>query len=651
VVEPRLRRARLGVLIALGALALEIVYVVLTGGNGLLGPVGPVRLTVRLVVLAVLLAIARPKPLLLWLLLLPAAAQLHGAGGRLGGDGVMYYVQARSLYKDADLDLTNEYAHYGLLDRPELRVTTRTGLRRTVFAIGPAVVWAPFFAAGEAAGRIEAALGRPADLSGYGEVHTNAVALGGLLFGFAAVWLTHSLLRRHFAPGVALLAALLVWGATFLHWYMVHQPAMSHAPSAAAAALVLWRWDRDRPARGPAGYALLGLIVGAAMCVRWQNGAFLLLPAIDLALLRRRGALGTGRLAVLAACLGAGTLLGALPQMLAWKALFGTWMLLHPPQGTDFVRLLRPFLLETFFSSRHGLLSWTPVLWAAYLGFVPLLRRRPALWPLAVPLVVMSYVNACSGDWWAGGSFSNRRFDSLLPILAVGLAAALEAAADALRRRPEIALAAAAAPFIVASALVGEQVQRQLISRDDTVAFPSLVGGSARLLAGVAGSPPTWPASWLFAARHRISPGRYDRVVGRYLFYRQNNLGGIVDLGTPGDDVLLAEGWGPVEESAGAQARRVAGRARLFAPLDLPEPLDVSLTAMAPGAGATVELYVNGHRFGPRALGPVWGEAAWPVPAEAWRRDLNEVAFDTSAPLLADRVRFLRAGDSPAGPP
>ena len=69
--------------------------------------------------------------------------------------------------------------------------------------------------------------------------------------------------------------------------------------------------------------------------------------------------------------------------MVAWKALYGMWLLPYPPHGADFVRLDHPFLLKTLFSSRHGLLSWTPVLWAGYLGFLPLLRRRPAL---ALPL-------------------------------------------------------------------------------------------------------------------------------------------------------------------------------------------------------------------------------------------------------------------------
>src|SRR5262249_19362940 len=158
--------------------------------------------------------------LLLVVLLLGALVPFHVGGGRLGGDGVSYYVFVRSLAKDGDVDLANEYAHYGMLERSDLRVPTKTGLRRSIFSIGPALVWLPSFLGGEVIGRAEQLLGLAVDLPGSGPVHVNAVALGSLLYGFATVWLVHAVLRRHFTEGLALGAALLVWGATFLPWYM-----------------------------------------------------------------------------------------------------------------------------------------------------------------------------------------------------------------------------------------------------------------------------------------------------------------------------------------------------------------------------------------------------------------------------------------------
>ncbi|HVR70083.1 MAG TPA: hypothetical protein VMT87_04485, partial [Vicinamibacteria bacterium] len=392
-------RRVVSVLVAL--LLADVLLIVVTGSTSLwpgLSPAGTWGLAARLALLAALL-FARLRVLVprarrvaggwvvLLLLALPALGQLHVAPARLSGDGYMYYVYVRSLVKDGDLDFTNEYTHYGQIGREDLRVPTVTGRRRSVFSVGSGIMWIPFFLGGEAVARAQAALGAPADLSGYGRTHVNAVALGTFAYGLAAVLLVHAVLRRHFRPGVALAAAILLWLATFLHWYMVQQPAMAPAISAFGTALFVWLWDRRRPGRSVAGFALLGLALGLAMCIRWQNAIFGLLPAFDLL----RGAYRKERaphLFAAAAALGLGTVVGAFPQMLAWHALYDIWIMTHAPHGTDFVRLDRPFLLETLFSSRHGLLSWTPVLWGAFLGFVPLVRWRPALGlPLLGPVL------------------------------------------------------------------------------------------------------------------------------------------------------------------------------------------------------------------------------------------------------------------------
>ena len=115
--------------------------------------------------------------------------------------------------------------------------------------------------------------------------------------------------------------------------------------------------------------------------------------------------------------------------------------------------------------------------------------------------------------------------------------------------------------------------------------------------------------------------------MGRYLFYRQNNLEGLVELGAPGDDALLGEGWGAVEERRDREGRRTNGPARLFAPLDVPEDLGSCVTRRrAARRDVEVRVQVNGRDAGrfaadralARAVGPGAG-AAW------WRRELNSV--------------------------
>jgi hypothetical protein len=628
--------------VLLAVAAMDLVVLLVTHDRSLwqAGAVGGRGFVLRAVVLGVLLIWrfrVLPAPaerldggrLLLLLILLPTLVQFHVAGGRLNGDGLMYYPYVRSLWKDFDIDLTNEYAQLGLLERGDLAVPTSTGLRRSIFSIGPAVVWTPFFLMGEAIGRVRALWDPGVDLSGYGPVHVNAVCLGSLLYGFLAILLIHSLLRRYFCRATALGAVLLVWGATFLHWYMVEQPAYAHAASTCAAALGLWLWDRKRGTRVTGGFFLLGIALGLAMCIRWQNGVLLLLPGFELLARARARPAALARLLAPAAALAAGTVLGALPQLAAWKALYGEWLLRYPPHGADFLRLDHPFVLETLFSSRHGLLSWTPVLWTGYLGFLPLSRRLPTVAaPLLAPLAAMTYVNLCSGDWWAGGSFSNRRFDSVLPILALGVAASIDWGRAQLKRRPETALALVGVLLVAWNVLLAEQLRRGFLPRDATVAFPSLAANAAQLFADALGSPTTWPASWLFAWRHGLSPGRYDLLVGRYLFYRQNNMGGHVGITSARDRPMLAEGWGPLETVDGRDARRVLGRARLLAALDVPEDLELRVRATAPPPGCEVGLVVNGRPAGRFFAREGWDDHPLAVAAGFWRRELNEIIFD-----------------------
>jgi len=643
--------------------SLEVAWTVLTG-HGLVGHASPVSLPGFLVRLAVAgalwlaVAVTGSARLSATRVVLVAAfmlslVQFQYVGPRVVGDGMMYYVYVRSLWKDGDLDFANEYGHYGLLrpDRGDLMTPTRTGLRRSIFSIGPAVLWTPFFLGGEAVARIEHLRDPTVDLSGYGGIHWNATAAGSLLYGFGALWLIVLFLRRHFGEAIAALTAMALLGATFLYWYMVHQPTYAHAPSVFLAALLVWLWDRQRGGLTPWRAFVWGLTLGLAMCVRWQNGVLALLPALELVRALRPGA-DDGRpwrahlrpVALAGACLGAGALIGVFPQLVAWKVIFGEWLLAHPPHGAGFLRLDHPYLLETLFSSRHGLLAWTPVLWLGYLGFWPALRRRAALAvPLLIPLLVMSYVNMCAGDWWAGASFSNRRFDSCLPLFAFGIAAALEWLRGAVARRPLLATTLMLAPLALWN--LGLLTARSGSSATWPGLFPKQVGEIARGVSRSVGSPTTWPASWIFALRYRVTPDRHDRLSGRYLFYRQNNLGGTIDLGEPDDTVMLGEGWGDAAREGERTVRPLNGKGRLFAPIDMPEAFGLRVQARATCGTPTLVVRINGSEVGRSTVDAEWRALAFATTRGSWRRELNDVVLATGDGgdcVVIDRVDFVR---------
>jgi hypothetical protein len=563
------------------------------------------------------------------------AAQLRLPVPRLDADAVEYFSHVRSLYFDHDLDFANEFEHFGILTRGDKRQPTITGHRRTIFSVGPALLWMPFYAAGDLVARAQ---GRVED--GYAPAHIRAVTLGSLAYGVAGLLLLASVLTTLVPATIARLTVLALGYGTFLYWYMVHEAAMSHALSFFMAAVVLRLWWTSRSHLSLSRALLLGLCIGLAATVRWQNGVLLLLPAATLLRTLRADFAPSFRA-------GAATLaafaVGATPQMLAWKAIFGAYLLADPPHGRDFLRLDHPYLLETFFSSRHGLLYWTPLLWTGFLGYFLLLRRdRFAALATGVPLLVMSYVNVCSGDWWAGGSFSNRRFDSVLPLLALGMAVSFAWFARQVARRPLLPLAVAAFALTVWNGLFMEQYRRNLIPRDDAVSFAVVAENSATLLSGGVGTPVAWPANFVFAYQHDAPLAKYDLAVGQYLFYRQNNLGGVIDLGNErGDPGLLLEGWARPIPCGDGRCRTIEKSARLLVPLDVPEALVAVVRAR--GAGS-LALAINGRET---ALWPLeedaFVERRVALPREGFVREMNELRLTAlPGPVVVDRIVFER---------
>jgi hypothetical protein len=156
------------------------------------------------------------------------------------------------------------------------------------------------------------------------------------------------------------------------------------------------------------------------------------------------------------------------------------------------------------------------------------------------------------------------------------------------------------------------------------------------------GFPTTWPASWIFAWQHGLSPGRYDLLVGRYLFYRQSSVGQRLDLEAPVVEPMI-DGWGPVETVEGVQARCAVRAARVFAPLDVPDDLELRFRALSRAGTSETVVFVNGSPLGRFPTGPEWERLSLRAPRSLWRRELNEVVVEPQGgPLCVASVEFVR---------
>ena len=387
---------------------------------------------------------------LLFLVSLPAVTPRIYAS-----DEIEYFAYLRSLWFDHDVSFDNEYRYFydhGLARSPGFHETfleqvTATGLRKNYGTLGSALLWAPFYAGGDAAARLARAAGRPVPVDGFSFPYVAAVCYGSAVYGFAAVvfalmaaeravggragsWLEH--------PG----AAAAVWLGTPLLFYMYLAPAFSHATSAFAVAAFTLAWLVVRRRWSARGLALLGALGALMTMVREQDAFFMAGPAVDFAWAVIADAGGTLRpaRARLLAHLALGCLVWAVtftPQALAYLALNGR--IAPSPDVSRKMTWWSPHVLQVLLAPEHGFFLWTPLAVLALAGLALLLRRpgppRRVAVGLAAMFVSQVYIAGCIGSWTVEGAFGHRRFVGVTVLLVIGLAALARHACSRWARR------------------------------------------------------------------------------------------------------------------------------------------------------------------------------------------------------------------------
>ena len=261
------------------------------------------------------------------------------------------------------------------------------------------------------------------------------------------------------------------------------------------------------------------------------------------------------------------------------------------------------------------------------------------------------YINSAVADWWAGGTFGARRFDSSLPIFALGMGWSLERLVEAMRRRPVGFLAAALALALTTQILFMEQYRKGRIPVDDTISYFDAGSGMLNDVLDTVGYPFSFPVNWAFAARYDRPKTQYDLLVGKYLFHRQHNLDGVINLGSR-DAPFLGNGWSGRKQwdESGLEVRYATGeRAGIFVPTDKAESLMMTLVCAAPPGTEpqTFEVWLNGTRLGSHRPTADLGEWRKLVERRWWQRinllELVRVESAGGKPFaVVDRVTFKR---------
>lgn len=559
------------------------------------------------------------------------AAQLQ-FGARLQSDGFYYFSCLRSLAFDHDADFTNDYRLLGLGDKAHLFTPTPTGYAQSAWPVGPAIVWSPFFAAGHVAARWLDATGR-ADvaLDGTSFPYRQAVVIAGLFYALLGSWFALRFARLFTDGRTAAASVALVMGGSFMLWYALVEPTMTHAPSMAAVAGFAWFWAATLGRRRFWQWVLLGAVAGFIGLVRWQNVLFALLPACDALVLlwrtsRARDWHGARSTALAGLAFTAAAVLAFTPQLVQWKAIYGHYLAVSPIGPA--MRFAAPHVVETLFSSRNGLFAMSPVMYVAAIGLVAFAWRRPAAGvPLVIAAAAMTYFNASVQDWWGSAGYGGRRFDGVAALVVPGMAMSVAGIRAFTMRRPRLVVGALAVVAVVWNVTYLAAVNAGVASPAGATDFGRVGAYQAETIVDDIGHPFSYPASLWFALANGVRPSAYDYLGSGFLGDPLQPYGRINFDET--DARLVGDGWSAVRHDGPIAFRTAATRAGVIVPLHVAAALEVQIHlragATVPAGALTLVLDTGRARFGPIAVPSEWETLRVATPLSAWRAGVNRV--------------------------
>lgn len=584
----------------------------------------------------------------------------------LASDGSNYFSYLRSAFFDRDLDFHNEFAHFNqsfwMTYKPK---TTVTGHLTNVFSVGPAVLWSPFYLTAHLAVLTANYFGAHWQADGFSAPYILAINLGSLFYGFAGMCLVYRMCKKYYGHALSLAATATVWLATFMLYYTLWEPYMSHATSFFAVTLFIYYWDATRytgqtaAVRLPRQWAALGLAAGLMMLVRWQNGLIMILPAMEslvlyYCLIRKNSwpaavSLLAGNILFLLLALAA-----FFPQMAAWKIIYGSFLTI--PQGTSFLRWNSPFMSELLFSSRHGLYSWSPVVYISTIGWPALFKRDRFLGVCGLTVfLLMTYVNSVVSDWWAGWGFGMRRYDGLVILFALGLAAFLNTFRRWSWKSAGIAALCVFVSFTAYNLWLMDKYLDRKLHPGGPVAFNRLLGLSDTGLYKYTGYPFSFPANFLFSLKYGVSPARYDTVAGAYIddpyFYgdtiwltenRNSPPTATAQIGA-GSVQALGDGWSEPLDYLGTRGRSIAGDARVYAPVRTVADFALELRCANPQSlPADLTLLLNGRQLATFKPQAGWQSFKFKLAKDDLKPGINILDFRLSSSKAGVIVEYLK---------
>ncbi|MEO0044214.1 MAG: hypothetical protein RL329_3662 [Bacteroidota bacterium] len=343
--------------------------------------------------------------------------------------GYYYYLPAFFIYKDPKQlrfkeDIQQKYNPSSSLYQAFKE--EKSGNYVMKYSAGQAVLYAPAFFLAHFVAKM---FGFSAD--GFSLPYQFAIQLWSVLIAFLGLYyLRKTLLKLKFADTiVAMILILYVLGTNYLN-YAAIDCAMSHNYLFTLYSLLLWETIHFYENAPSIGRGLrIGVIIGLAMLTRPTEIIAAIIPLLwnvfDYNSLKNRLLFIIENFKIIIITTLIGGIIGSI-QLFYWKYITGSWLVYS--YGNQTFSWLKPHLLDGLVSAKKGWLVYTPMMIFPLIGFYFLYRNRKS-WFLATALFLFCFIwIAFAWDiWWYGGSLGQRQMVQSYPILAIPLAAFLEA--------------------------------------------------------------------------------------------------------------------------------------------------------------------------------------------------------------------------------
>jgi hypothetical protein len=356
-------------------------------------------------------------------------------GQAVYGDGIYHYAFTRSIVKDADIRLNNEYGHTyspvnnnSIVPAPPVVVenVTANGSAQNKYGIGAPLFWVIPFAFVDFFVGVWNVVSLPISSHGFSDIYQIAVGLFNVMAATLGAVLLYLFLKNYFKPQAAFLSVTALLFGSSLFYYSSLDVVNSHPFSFLFSSIFLFFWWKTFAKRTLKQWFLLGLILGILLLIRTQDVVFLLLILAEIVVLLKQKGFNLSFIKkeipkyVL---FGAGIILAFLPQLFVWQTIYGDiWTSPYFKSGEGFT-FLQPHLIDLFINPKIGIVFWTPLFLVCIAGLVAFFKKQKMLAGLSLLLVLseLYFISSWSG-WTQGEAFGVRMLISSIPFMAIGLA-------------------------------------------------------------------------------------------------------------------------------------------------------------------------------------------------------------------------------------